>query len=556
VDNSGSPRRGGWRILLGVEDDAAMQRALLSAGRERRDAGASVIVACFEPPRTDAAGLDGMPVLPLLSTSAGSERVALQAIRERRPDVVLLDDLARLVEHDDERVPQVDAIRSLGIDVISTIRAREITSLARALSPSSRASSTVPDRALLEVDDVEVVAGDSRADLVEQARQWAERPRPEGEPGGGAQDHPWSGRVVVAFDAARDADDIITRAADLARVTGAHLVGANVRTVTDDPEDPGLHDRRRLLEALDADVVEVVDDDPGWALARVAEAEGAQLVVQRGTVEGQLVLDVPTAGVRGLDLYVVAPSAGHTDEPSATAGTGGNSRSIRLPRARRAAGYIAAAFGLPLLTLVLAALRDSVDLSTVLLLYLAMTVAVTAVGGLGPGLLAAVGGFVLGDYFFTRPHFQWVIDDPNVIIAMIVFAVVAVTVSVLVDIAARRSADAARARAEATALGHLATAVLASTDPLPRLLHDLRAVFDLDAVAILLRDDDGWVVEHAVGGPVPERPADATDALAIGPRRYLALVGPRTPAEDSRVLAAFTAQLALTSNRRAVGEPT
>ena len=60
----------------------------------------------------------------------------------------------------------------------------------------------------------------------------------------------------------------------------------------DDTDDPALHDRRRQLEALDADIVEVVDDDPGWALARIAEAEGAHLVVQRGTVEGQPVLDV------------------------------------------------------------------------------------------------------------------------------------------------------------------------------------------------------------------------------------------------------------------------
>ena len=81
-------------------------------------------------------------------------------------------------------------------------------------------------------------------------------------------------------------------------------------------------------------------------------------------------------------------------------------------------------------------------------------------------------------------------------------------------------------------------------------------MFDLDAVAILRRTDDGWVAEHAIGGPVPGRPADATDALAIGPRHYLALVGPRTPAEDSRVLAAFAAQLALVIDRRTAGDRT
>jgi two-component system sensor histidine kinase KdpD len=85
-------------------------------------------------------------------------------------------------------------------------------------------------------------------------------------------------------------------------------------------------------------------------------------------------------------------------------------------------------------------------------------------------------------------------------------------------------------------------------------LHDLRAVFDLDAVAILRPSDDGWTIEHFVGSPVPRRPADATDALSVGSGRYLTLSGDRTPAEDSRVLAAFTAQLALAVDRHAVGD--
>ncbi|HEX6254449.1 MAG TPA: DUF4118 domain-containing protein [Euzebyales bacterium] len=555
MDSRDKPRRGGWRILLGVDDDAALRRALLSAGRERREAGAAVIVGCFEPPQPEAAGLDGMPVLPLVPRSGGAASVDVESIRDRHPDVVLLDDLARLTPHDAERIPDVEAIRSLGIDVISTIRAREIASLAHALSPSPPPRSTVPDRALLEADDVAVVAGDSADRPVAMAQQWAQRPRPQHHADHDVHDAAGPGRIVVAFDTTRDACDTISRAADLAHATGVHLVGANVTLITGDTDDPALHDRRRQLEALDADIVEVVDDDPGWALARIAEAEGAHLVVQRGTVEGQPVLDVPTAGVRGLDLYIVAPSGREPDIPSAPRAAGSNLRSTRLPRTRQAAGYAAVVVAIPLLTLALAALRESVHLSTVLLLYLALTVAVTAVGGRGPGLLAAAGGFALGDYFFTRPYFEWVIEDVNVIIAMVVFAVVAVTVSVLVDTAARRAAEAARARAEATALAHLATAVLTSRDPLPRLLHDLRAAFDLDAVAILRRDGDTWAVEHATGGPVPQRPADATDALAIGPDRYLALVGPRTPADDSRVLMAFTAQLALAIDRRTAGDP-
>jgi two-component system, OmpR family, sensor histidine kinase KdpD len=557
VDDSASSRRGVWRILLGVEDDAAVRRALLAAARERRAAGATVVVGCFEPPAGSVTDLDGLPVLPLLSTRYGHDGVDLEAVRQRRPDVVVLADLVRLTPEDAERIPDVDALRLLGIDVISTLFAGDIRSLEERMAVSStQRRATIPDRALLEADVVEVIAGDSRAELVDLARAWVQRPRPRARSDAGSAqgDQPWPGRIVVALDAEGEADDAIERAADLARLTGVRLVGADIRATDDGADHPRLDRRRRLLEGLDADIVEVVDDSPGWALARIAEAEGAQVIVQRGSVDGPLILDHETASARGLDLYVAASSAPAATGPLVELTRIASPRSAGLSRQRRVRGLALAVVGVPLLTLVLAALRDSLDLSTVLLLYLALTVGVTALGGFGPGLLSALSGFALSVYFFTRPLNRWVIDDPNVIISVAVFVVVAVLVSVLADIAARRSAEAERASAEAAALGQIASAILTTRDPLPRLLHDLRAVFSLDAVAILRPSGDNWTVEHSAGSPVPPRPADAVDALSVGAGRYLVLSGKRRPAEDSRVLAAFTAQLALAVDRRTVVE--
>ena len=95
--------------------------------------------------------------------------------------------------------------------------------------------------------------------------------------------------------------------------------------------------------------------------------------------------------------------------------------------------------------------------------------------------MAAVTGVASGEYFFTCPYFQWV-NDPNIIVAMVVFVVVAMTVSVLADTTARRTAEAAAPVPRPPSLAHLASAVLTSRDPLPRLMHDLRATFTLDAV--------------------------------------------------------------------------
>jgi len=545
VWRDGPPRRGAWRVLLGVEDDAALARALADVGRDRQAAGAGVFVGTSAPSGEVVVGGVGFPALPLIASSGAHVSVDVAGLKRLRPDVVMVDDLARFTIPDADHVPAVTALRALGIDVVSTLRAGDIRSLADRMPPARRSRSTVPDRALLEADEVEVVAGDSGEELVALAQEWADRPRVPVGAVGADDGHGWPGRIVVGLTSG-DADAVVARAGALARATGARLVGAAVAYPDQPLADPLRGRRHETLQSLDADVVEVVDDSPGWALARVAEAEGAQVVVQGGNLDGDLVLDPRTAAARGLDLYIVAPPAAeaHLDDDRDAVGHAPQPGSALSPR-RRLAGLVVALAGLPLLTIVLAAGRGQIELSTVLLLYLALTVATAAIGGMLPGLLAAVGSFALADFYFTRPFHRWVIADAAVVIALVVFVAVAVVISVLVDIAARRAADAARARAEATALGHLASAALDTRDPLPRLLHDLRRVFDLDGAAILRRSGTGWVVEHSAGDAVPQRPADATDALSLGSERYLVLAGDRTPAEDSRVLMAFAAQLAV-----------
>jgi two-component system sensor histidine kinase KdpD len=205
------------------------------------------------------------------------------------------------------------------------------------------------------------------------------------------------------------------------------------------------------------------------------------------------------------------------------------------------------------LTLVLEPERAAFELASVMLFYLALIVAVSAVGGLLAGLSTALVAFAVTDYFFTEPLRTWIIDDPRVVLALIVFVFVSVVVSVLVDIAARRSADATRARAEAAALSDLARVLLDSDQPLGRFVDSLRATLRLRGVAVLRRDDGGWVVEASAGAPVPRTPEDGTDAIEVSPDTVLVIDGAHALAEDRRVLTAFTAQLtvALESRRLA-----
>jgi two-component system sensor histidine kinase KdpD len=222
----------------------------------------------------------------------------------------------------------------------------------------------------------------------------------------------------------------------------------------------------------------------------------------------------------------------------------------RLPQRRLASGLVLAAAGLALLTVALANLRAQVDLPGALLLYLLLVVAVATVGGFVPAALAGVGSFLLANWYFTPPFYRFAIAKRTDVLALLVFLAVAGVVSGLVDLATRRTAEAARARAEAEALARLGGTLLHGDDPLPELVEQLRATFGLEAVAVLRRDRQGWRAEAVAGRSAPIRPEYASDAVELDDQTTLTLSGRRLAGDDRRVLTAFTNQLAVAVDSR------
>lgn len=235
---------------------------------------------------------------------------------------------------------------------------------------------------------------------------------------------------------------------------------------------------------------------------------------------------------------------------AATDGAAARRGGLALPSRRRWFGAAIGVVGLAVLTALFRSSGADVQLSTALLSYLALTVVVAAVGGIWPSAVVAVAGFAASNWFVTPPYRTWVVHSVQDLLALGVFLTTAVVISALVDLAARRAAEAELAGAEATALARLAATVAASDDPLDRLVDDLRRVFHLDAAAVLRDDDGGWRVLACAGAPCPRSPADGTDTLELQPGSVLVLLGPNAPLDDRRILAAFAAQLALALERQ------
>ncbi len=131
---------------------------------------------------------------------------------------------------------------------------------------------------------------------------------------------------------------------------------------------------------------------------------------------------------------------------------------------RRLAGVVLAAALLPLITVVLAAWRPHLNLADDLLIYLVAVVTITVLGGFWPAVLAAVAASLLLNWYFTEPLHTFTIGEPKNLLALLLFVTVAVAVSSVVHLAARRAVQAARAREEAASLLELAQNVLGGAD--------------------------------------------------------------------------------------------
>ncbi|MEX2293753.1 MAG: DUF4118 domain-containing protein [Acidimicrobiales bacterium] len=147
-------------------------------------------------------------------------------------------------------------------------------------------------------------------------------------------------------------------------------------------------------------------------------------------------------------------------------------------------GWALAVLGPGALTLMLLQVRDDIDLSAVLLLFLLAVLAAASVGGLGPSLIAAVLGVLLINWFFTPPLHTWQIANLDNVLALGVFLLVGGVVSWYGAAVGHRSAEVARAQAGT----ELRNAILAAVS------HDLRTpLASIKAsVTSLLAEDVRW----------------------------------------------------------------
>jgi len=211
---------------------------------------------------------------------------------------------------------------------------------------------------------------------------------------------------------------------------------------------------------------------------------------------------------------------------------------------RRLAGVLLAAVLLPLLTWVLAASRGHLNLADDLLVYLVAVVTITVVGGFWPAVLASIAASLLLNWFFTEPIHTFTIQQPRELLALLLFVTVAVAVSSVVHLAARRAVQAARAREEAASLLELAQTVLGGADSPAAVLDHLTRTHGGQA-ELQERVAGRWVraASSRVGGSLPTASRiDIRDDLTL-------LVTGQASSATPALLAGYAAQAASALDR-------
>ncbi len=500
------------KIFFGASAGVGKTYAMLVEAHERRRAGVDVVVGLVETHgrrETEALldGLESLPRRPLEYRGVLVPEFDLDAVLQRRPGLVLLDELAHTNapgSRHARRWQDVEELLAAGIDVYTTLNVQHVESLIDVVAQITGVTvrETVPDSILDRADEVELVdlppddllqrLREGKVYLPAQAeravqsffrkgnlialrelalRQTAQRVDAQMESYRRAEGiaEPWAvrERILVCLGGAEGGLRLVRAARRMATALKAEWIVAHVET----PGQVQAGDRDRLVdvmglaEDLGAESVmlhglRVRDEILAFARARNV----SRIVVGKprrprwrewlsGSLVGALVHDSGDA-----DVYVIRGDEG-AESPIRAA------EPPTVERWRRYAGTVPVLIAC---TVVAWVMHSELDLSNLAMIYLLGVVVSAVAFGRGPAVLTAVVGTALFDLLFVPPRFTFRVSDTQYVITFAVMILVGALIGTLTS-RLRDQADHARLLARRAGALHALSRELAGR----RSMHDL-----------------------------------------------------------------------------------
>jgi two-component system sensor histidine kinase KdpD len=470
-------RRGKLRIYFGANAGVGKTFAMLGAARREHQGGRDVVIGLVETHgRGETSQLaEGLPTLPLRELAYRGRTLRefdLDAALERRPAVLLVDELAHSNvpgSRHAKRWQDVQELLEAGIDVWSTLNVQHLESLNDTVGAITgiRVHETVPDTVLDKADEV-VLVDVTPDELIARLKagkvyipQQAER---------AAQNFFRKGNLIALREIAlrRTAehveDDVRsyrveqsiapawnTAGALLACVgpreggeqtvrAAARLAGQlNVRWYAAYVETPQLRrlpevERDRVLvvlklaQQLGAGTAVLAGGDAAAELVAYAQKLNCAMLVAGRAAASRLPWRPWRRGV-GDRLALLAPTldiveVGRRESVRRLGRTAHSAEREVAEAVRHWPAYAWAAASSILVTVAATPLRDLLDLANIVMLFLLGTVAVALRWGRGPAALASCLNVAAFDFFFVPPRLTFAVHDVQYLVTFAVMLMV------------------------------------------------------------------------------------------------------------------------------------
>jgi two-component system sensor histidine kinase KdpD len=355
-DGAAAAKRAPFRIYLGSAPGVGKTFAMLSEGQRRKGRGTDVVIGVVQTygrPKTieETQGIEVVPPRSIVYRGASFEELDTGAVIVRRPDVVLVDELAHTNIPGSRRAKRWEDVFDIlaeGISVITTVNIQHLASLNDVIADITgvRQRETVPDWVLDLADQVELVDmsphalqrrmmhgnvyPDARkAELAlrryftmenltalrelalmrvankvdeELLSRWSKGHTPETRE-----------RVLICVSRPEVSEDLVRRGARIAQRAQGDLLVLHVRAGERRAETHWLEDLDRLVRELGGTVEAVQSDDPvDGVLAYAYQQHVTQIVVgepQRTRwqqlIRGSFVNDLIRKATN-IDIHVIA----------------------------------------------------------------------------------------------------------------------------------------------------------------------------------------------------------------------------------------------------------
>jgi two-component system sensor histidine kinase KdpD len=560
--------RGRLKIFLGAAPGVGKTYEMLQTAQAKRREGIDAVIGIVEThgrKDTEAlvAGLETVPRRRVDYHGHQLDEMDIDAILARRPKLVLVDELAHTNapgSRHPKRYLDVEELLDAGIDVYTTLNIQHVESLNDVVAKITRirVRETVPDSMIDRADDVEVVDL-TPEDLIQRLQegkvyvpQQADRAvRHYFQPGNltalrelalrrtaqrvdeqmvtymraHAIAGPWAAgeRVLVGINEDPSCAALVRyarRFADRLRGpwTAIHIETSRTHRLGEAARDR-ISECLRLAQRLGGEAVTMPAADVTLGLIEYAQANNFTHLVMaksrrsrwselwRGSVTHKL---IRRAGE--IHVHVIAEPQRETDRPARatedrveTASSPDDAFDFGPYAGSAAMVAVALAVGL--------GLQHFLAVSSISLAFLTAVLTSAIAYGLWPSLFACLASVLAYNFFFLPPLYSFTIADPENVVALFFFAVVALIAS---NLAARVRAQAvsARQRAKTTEDLYLFSRKLASVVTLDELLwataHQIALMIQM-RVVLLLPEGDSIAVR---AGYPPEDLLDEADLAA------------------------------------------